>query len=112
MQDHTDAGTKDRLLKAAREVFAERGDKDARVRDICARAGANVAAVNYYFGSKEKLFMAVLSDYVERALTRYPVRMGLGPEATPDERLKAYIHSLLFRLMGDGDPLEIGRAHV
>lgn len=105
MQDQTDAGTRDRLLKAAREVFAERGVKEATVRDICARAGANVAAVNYYFGGKEKLFMAVLADYLQSAQEKYPTHMGLAPDAPARDRLKAYIRSLLFKLAGDGDPL-------
>jgi AcrR family transcriptional regulator len=105
MLDQNDAGTKDRLLAAAREVFAERGVKDARVRDICARAGANVAAVNYYFGGKDRLFMAVLADHLQAAHARFPVDMGLGPDAPARDRLKAYIRSMLYKLAGDGDPL-------
>jgi AcrR family transcriptional regulator len=105
MQDKADAGTRDRLLASARVVFAERGVKEATVRDICARAGANVAAVNYYFGSKEKLFMAVLEDYMQAAHDRFPPDMGLKPGASALERLKAYVRSLLYKLVGDGDPL-------
>ncbi|OGR39693.1 MAG: hypothetical protein A2051_10485 [Desulfovibrionales bacterium GWA2_65_9] len=105
MQDQTDAGTKDRLLKAARAVFAERGVKEATVRDICAKAGANVAAVNYYFGGKEKLFMAVLADYMQAAHLRFPIDMDLEPGAPAHDRLKAYVRSLLYKFLGDGDPL-------
>jgi len=105
MEDQADVGTRERLLKAAREVFAERGAKEARVRDICARAGANVAAVNYYFGGKDRLFMAVLADYLHSAQERYPTHMGLAPGAPALDRLKAYILSLLLKLAGDGDPL-------
>jgi AcrR family transcriptional regulator len=50
-----DAGTRERLLEAAVRVFADRGFQAATVREICRRAGANVAAVNYHFGSKEEL---------------------------------------------------------
>jgi Transcriptional regulator len=106
MSTHADAGTKARLLAAAKAIFAERGVRDATVRDICTRAEANVAAVNYHFGGKEKLFMAVLSDYLERCYERYPFNMGLGPAPTTAERLKAYIRSFLYRLMGDGDPTD------
>ncbi len=45
--------TRQRLIEAVGEVFAERGFRAATVRDICQRAQANVAAVNYYFGDKE-----------------------------------------------------------
>lgn len=105
MQTQSDSGTKTRLLAAAREQFALHGVKETTVRDICTRAGANVAAVNYHFGGKDKLFMAVLMDFLEQARLKYPVNMGLGPEAPAEEHLKAYIRSLLYRLMGDGDPV-------
>ena len=105
MDDQADVGTKERLLKAAREVFAERGVKEATVRDICARARANVAAVNYYFGGKDRLFMAVLADYLHTAQEKYPTHMGLAPDAPALDRLKAYILSLLLKLASDGDPL-------
>ena len=47
--------TRERLLEAAGEVFAERGFREATVRGICKRANANNAAVNYHFGEKEEL---------------------------------------------------------
>jgi len=105
MATQSDTGTKARLLAAAREHFARRGGKEATVRDICAQAGANVAAVNYHFGGKDKLFIAVLMEFLEQAQAKYPVHMGLGPEAPDEARLKAYIRSLLYRVMGDGDPV-------
>jgi AcrR family transcriptional regulator len=48
--------TRHRLLDAAEKLFCQRGFEGASVRDITAEAGCNVAAVNYYFGSKEKLY--------------------------------------------------------
>ena len=50
---------KDRLLDAAEGIFCERGFKGASIRDIAASAGCNIASVNYYFGSKEKLYEEV-----------------------------------------------------
>jgi AcrR family transcriptional regulator len=46
------APTGDRLLRAAEELIAERGIGNVSVRDITARARANTAAINYYFGTK------------------------------------------------------------
>jgi AcrR family transcriptional regulator len=50
---------KDRLVYAAEELFCERGFKGTSIRDIAASAGCNIASVNYYFGSKEKLYQEV-----------------------------------------------------
>jgi AcrR family transcriptional regulator len=49
--------TRQRILEAAGEVFAQKGFKAATVREICGRVGANLAAVNYYFGDKERLYI-------------------------------------------------------
>lgn len=52
--------TRSRLLDAAGHEFAEKGYEGATVRSICDRAGVNLAAVNYHFGDKERLYEAVL----------------------------------------------------
>lgn len=52
--------TKDRLIAAASALFAERGFHATTVRDIAERAGANVAAGNYHYGSKKALYREVL----------------------------------------------------
>ena len=51
--------TRDRILRAAAEIFADRGFHETSVRAICEKAGTNVAAVNYYFRSKEQLYIEV-----------------------------------------------------
>jgi len=52
--------TRAKLIDAAGYEFAERGFEGATVRSICERAGTNLAAVNYHFGDKERLYEAVL----------------------------------------------------
>ena len=88
---HTEA----RLLEAAGEIFAEFGYRAATVRQICEKAGANVAAVNYHFGDKEGLYLAVLRSVPDAHAEKYPSRRGLNDNATAEERLRAYIESLL-----------------
>ena len=100
----TDLETNDRLLRAAGEVFAEHGFRRATVREICSRAGANIAAVNYYFGDKARLYSQVLRYGVGLALQKYPPDMGLPTDrpATAEERLHAFVRALLYRLLDDG----------
>lgn len=53
--------TRRRLIMSAGPVFARRGYREATVREICATARANVAAVNYHFGGKKGLYHAVIA---------------------------------------------------
>jgi len=57
--------TKERILDAAEELFADRGFPSTSMRDITQGADANIAAVNYHFGSKEALLLAVLKRRIE-----------------------------------------------
>jgi AcrR family transcriptional regulator len=53
---------KEQLLEAAEELFAEHGYEGTSTRMLAKKAGVNVAMVSYYFGSKEKLFEALVED--------------------------------------------------
>jgi AcrR family transcriptional regulator len=52
--------TRDAILTAAREAFAERGYDAASIRAIATRAGVDPALVHHYFGTKEQLFLAAM----------------------------------------------------
>ena len=56
----TEISTEDKILLAASKVFTEKGFAGARTRDIAEEAGINLALLNYYFRSKEKLFDQVM----------------------------------------------------
>jgi AcrR family transcriptional regulator len=94
------------LLQAGRKIFAEHGRENATIRDICNQAGANVAAVNYHYGGKERLYVAILQDYIQRENERHPRDEGITPESSPKERLRAYLRSFLLQTLGDGDPVD------
>ena len=104
-----DAVTRQRLVDAAADVFVEHGFRGATVRDICARADANVAAVNYHFGDKETLYRAVLDQLFASALERHPIELGPAPELTPEQRLHAFVRGLLGRLLSEDVASRIGK---
>jgi AcrR family transcriptional regulator len=100
--DASQAETRRQLLEAAGAVFAEFGFRNATVREICRRAGANVAAVNYHFGDKETLYTEVLRYAQRKALEKYPPLLAVSPEAPPEEKLHAFIKSFLLRIFDKG----------
>jgi TetR/AcrR family transcriptional regulator, regulator of cefoperazone and chloramphenicol sensitivity len=91
--------TRQRLLEAAGEVFAEQGFRAATIRDICTKAGANVAAINYHFGDKQNLYAEVLKYAYERSRAKFPSDMGLAPDATPQQRLQGFVRALVYRIL-------------
>lgn len=96
------AETRRQLLEAAGEVFAEAGFRDATVREICRRAEANIAAVNYHFGDKETLYMEVLRYSHGKALEKYPPLLNVAADAPSEKKLRAFIQSLLLRIFDKG----------
>lgn len=56
--------TVDRILDAAEELFAERGFAETSLRMITSKAGVNLAAVNYHFGSKNALIQSVFARFL------------------------------------------------
>jgi TetR/AcrR family transcriptional regulator, regulator of cefoperazone and chloramphenicol sensitivity len=108
-EDAAQAATRRHLLEAASAVFAEVGFRAATVRDICHRAGANIAAVNYHFGDKEQLYRAVLMGTFQTAMEKYPPGFGLPPKATPEQRLRAFVCSFLLRIFSQGPESQHGR---
>jgi AcrR family transcriptional regulator len=89
--------TKTRLLEAAGHEFAEKGFEGARVRSICRRAGANLAAVNYHFGDKEQLYTQAVLEAHRCGTELLPE--GAFREGAPAEHLRRYIHHFLGNLL-------------
>lgn len=96
--------TRGRLLKAAIEVFSERGFEDSTIREICSRAGANVALIHYHFGDKMELYAEVL---------RYSMSCGApAPQpanilADPEQALRYVIRAMVERVLQTGDQADL-----
>jgi TetR/AcrR family transcriptional regulator, regulator of cefoperazone and chloramphenicol sensitivity len=95
--------TRQRLLDAGIRLFAEHGFAKVTVRDIARAAEANLAAVNYHFGDKFGLYMAVLELAVAEMRKHSDATMQATPGATAEERLRHYI-SMHVRLLLSIDP--------
>ncbi len=90
--------TRQHLLEAATFVFAEKGFREATIREICQRAGANVAAVNYHFRDKEGLYEAVLTTC--RNDHRNPENhLAMDSTVPPAVRLEAYVRWMFRRVL-------------
>lgn len=93
-----DATTEEKIVQAARSVFHRKGFVAARTRDIADEAGINLALLNYYFRSKEKLFEVIMLDTVKSFFRS--VSQIFNDETTSFERKiemlsEAYIDQLL-----------------
>lgn len=75
--------TKDRILGAAEELFAQYGFAGTSLRQVTSRADVNIAAVNYHFGSKENLvnevFRRRMDEMSERRLALLREAMARQP---------------------------------
>jgi AcrR family transcriptional regulator len=94
---------RDRIIDAAGELFAERGFDVTTVRDICQAAEANIAAVNYYFGDKQRL-------YIEAVVRAHRWRMDRvklpdwDTDTPPEKKLADFIQTFIRRVRtGPGD---------
>jgi len=94
--------TRTRLLHAAAEVFAEHGYESATIRQICTRASANVALVNYHFGDKLELYTEVLrfSMGSKRSCTPFSLPSA---ELDPAAALRQIVIAMLERGFETGD---------
>lgn len=92
--------TRERVLRVAARLFAAQGFTRVTVRDICAEAEANVAAVNYHFGDKQGLYNEVL----DRAAATIQQTTELARDAAQgrpaEDRLRIYVRTFLERAFG------------
>lgn len=100
--DSGSAETRDRLLAAAAEVFAREGFRKATIREICDRAGANVAAVNYHFRDKKGLYSEVIRAARDVVESRYPSDISHLEPTDIEGRLRYFVASMLGRLFDPG----------
>ena len=91
-----------RLLAAAEELFAERGFASVSVRELAERAKVNIAAVNYYFGGKENLYLETVRHSfrnTRRALPKLEALLveaqAIGTKEAASKAIELYINEIM-----------------
>jgi AcrR family transcriptional regulator len=94
---------RDRILSAAGREFAAHGYESATIRDICLAAGVNVAAVNYYFGDKQRLYIESVKHAHEQRVRQVPLPAWTAG-TPPRDKLHDFVDNMLERMLGFGQP--------
>src|SRR5690349_1214625 len=102
--------TRERLLDAALELIAERGEDRVTLRELTDTAGANIAAVSYHFGSLGSLCEAAIEHALERYLLAQRESVGaLGGESTLEELAAAFARPVIGSLGAGGRDFAVMR---
>jgi len=102
--------TRTRLMDAALDLLAERGEDAVTLRAVTDAAGANVAAVSYHFGSLKSLCDASVEYALERYLDAQEEAVtALGPESTLEELAAAFARPMMRALSTGGCDLDVMR---
>ncbi|WP_194816188.1 TetR/AcrR family transcriptional regulator [Nocardia sp. XZ_19_385] len=87
-------GTREDLLAAAKQCLAERGYARTTVRDIVAASGTNLAAINYHFGTRDKLLNQAMMESSAAAVQQILDSLPTGDPADPAARLNTFLTRL------------------
>jgi len=102
--------TRTRLMDAALDLLAERGEEGVTLRELTDAADANVAAVSYHFGSLKALCDASVEHALERYLDAQEEAVSaLGPKSTLEEAAAAFARPMMRALATGGRDLDVMR---
>src|SRR3954466_8308931 len=94
--------TQEKIKEAARKVFLRKGFSATRTRDIAEEAGINLALLNYYFRSKQKLFEEVMKEKIQ-TLLQTVVPVLINPATTLEDKIKLIVSNYIEVLMANND---------
>ncbi len=89
------------LLHVAGEIFASKG-ASATVREICGEAGCSVAAINYYFGDKQQLYIRCVQTACEQKQQLFPLPK-LEDGLPPDHLIRVFLRTMVSRIAGQAN---------
>ena len=82
---------RDKIVKASRNLFIQKGFKGTTVRDIAAASGTNVAMVNYYFRSKHNLFNEIFEEVFDTLAKK--IFLAIDSDLPFFEMIKKWVYS-------------------
>ena len=85
-----ESGARERIAESARAAFGEQGFDGATIRDIASRAGVDPALVHHYFGTKQRLFLSVMSLPFDAAVLQAQL-LGPGPEGVGERLVRFFL---------------------
>ncbi|MDQ0012494.1 AcrR family transcriptional regulator [Variovorax boronicumulans] len=83
------------ILETAGQLFAERGFADATSKEICTRAGTNMAAINYHFNGRDGLYEAVLIEAHRQVVSIDELASLASESSDPRLKLRAFLTHLI-----------------
>lgn len=98
----TDSTTEQKIKEAARTVFMKKGYAATRTRDIAEEAGINLALLNYYFRSKEKLFELVMLEKFQKFFGIISVVVN-DPSTSLENKVELFVDNYIDLLMENKD---------
>jgi AcrR family transcriptional regulator len=97
-----DTSTEEKIKAAARLVFTSKGYEATKVRDIAAEANINLALVNYYFRSKEKLFELIMAETIQKLFEKLKPIINDG-STTIKEKIESIVDLYISMLVENQD---------
>lgn len=95
--------TRKSLLEAAVSIFAKKGFLNTTIAEISRQAGANIAAVNYHFGSKESLYVEAWRFAFKESLEAHPPDGNVSDKAPIEDRFRGHVKAIIGRLADKGN---------
>ncbi|HQQ93871.1 MAG TPA: TetR/AcrR family transcriptional regulator [Bacteroidia bacterium] len=94
--------SEEKIKEAARKVFTQKGFAATRTRDIAKEAGINLALLNYYFRSKEKLFELVMFESASQFFASISAELH-NPKTSLEQKLTVLVNHYIDLLMNEPD---------
>jgi AcrR family transcriptional regulator len=87
----SDQGMREHILSSAAQLFMERGFSNVSIRDICDRCDVTPPTIYHYFGSKDRLFQAVIRKTLSLREFKDSLFLRVAEQTSPDQRLTVFI---------------------